>query len=135
LFYFPVERIAPLHANTAIPAHRRDHLERLIRYTGRGALSLERLTEDANGALVYLFPQLWSDGTTGIKLSPFERLEKLAAFVPLRRAHLVRYSGYLAPHSKLRAAIIPTPRQQGGWRRNEARNPVLARGQAAGPRL
>src|SRR5262249_11421604 len=28
-----------LHANTAIPAHRRDQLERLIRYTERGAVS------------------------------------------------------------------------------------------------
>ena len=42
-----------------------------------------------------------------------ELLEKLAAIVPLPRAHLVRYAGCLAPHSKLRDAIIRTPRQQG----------------------
>jgi hypothetical protein len=40
-------------------------------------------------------------------------MEKLAAIVPQPRAHLVRYGGCLAPHSKLRTAIIPTPRQQG----------------------
>ena len=102
-----------LHANTAIPAHRRDQLERLMRYTGRGAVSLERLTQDANGDLVYMFTRPWSDGTTGIKLSPLELLEKLAAIVPLPRAHLVRYAGCLAPHSKLRDAIIPALRQQG----------------------
>jgi len=102
-----------LHANTEIPAHRRDQLERLIRYTARGAVSLERLTEDDNGDLVYMFTRPWSDGTTGIKLSPLELLEKLAALVPLPRVHLVRYGGCLAPHSTLRAAIIPTPRQQG----------------------
>jgi hypothetical protein len=102
-----------LHANTEIPAHRRDQLERLIRYTARGAVSLERLTEDDNGDLVYMFTRPWSDGTTGIKLSPLELLEKLAAIVPLPRVHLVRYGGCLAPHSTLRAAIIPTPRQQG----------------------
>ena len=34
-----------LHATTGIPAHRRDQLERLIRYTGRGAVSLERLAQ------------------------------------------------------------------------------------------
>jgi hypothetical protein len=102
-----------LHANTQIPAHRRDQLERLIRYTGRGAVSLERLTEDTNGDLVYQFTRPWSDGTTGIKLSPLELLEKLAAIVPLPRAHLVRYGGCLAPHSKLRHMIIPTPRQKG----------------------
>jgi hypothetical protein len=102
-----------LHANTHIPAHRRDELERLLRYTARGAVSLERLERDANGDLLYTFTHAWSDGTTGIKLSPLELLEKLAALVPLPRMHLVRYGGCLAPHSKLRAAIIPTPRQQG----------------------
>jgi Putative transposase/Transposase zinc-binding domain len=102
-----------LHANTQVPAHRRDQLERLIRYTARGAVSLERLTQDANGELVYTFTHPWSDGTTGMRLSPLELLEKLAALVPLPRMHLVRYGGCLAPHSHLRGAIIPTPRQQG----------------------
>jgi hypothetical protein len=102
-----------LHANTDIPAHRRDQLERLIRSTGRGAVSRERLEQDATGDRMYRCNRPWSDGTTGIKLSPVELLEKLAAFVPLPRAHLVRYGGWLASHSKLRAAIIPTLRQQG----------------------
>src|SRR5215475_14829955 len=102
-----------LHANTAIPAHRRDQLEQLIRYTARGAVSLERLQEDANGDLVYTFTHPWSDGTTGIRLSPLELLEKLAALVPLPHVHLVRYGGCLAPHSHLREAIRPTLRQQG----------------------
>ncbi len=102
-----------LHANTHVPAHRRDQLERLLRYTARGAISLERLTVNADGDLIYTFNRPWSDGTTGIKLSPLELLEKLAALVPLPRLHQVRYGGCLAPHSKLRAAIIPTPRQQG----------------------
>src|SRR5215813_7257667 len=79
----------------------------------RGAVSLERLAQDANGELVYTFTHPWSDGTTGIRLSPLELLEKLAALVPLPRMHLVRYGGCLAPHSHLRGAIIPTPRQQG----------------------
>jgi Putative transposase/Transposase zinc-binding domain len=102
-----------LHANTAIPGHRRDQLEQLIRYTSRGAVSLERLQEAANGDLVYTFTHPWSDGTTGITLSPLELLEKLAALVPLPYVHLVRYGGCLAPHNHLRGAILPTPRQQG----------------------
>jgi Putative transposase len=88
-------------------------LERLLRYTARGAVSLQRLAQDANGHLVYTFTHPWSDGTTGIILSTLELLEKLAALVPLPRAHLVRYGGCLAPHSHLRGAIIPTLRQQG----------------------
>jgi len=61
-----------LHANADIPARRCDQLERLMRYTARGAVSLERLTEDDHGDLVYMFTRPWSDGTTGIKLSPLE---------------------------------------------------------------
>ena len=102
-----------LHANTSIPAHRRDQLEQLIRYTARGAVSLERLVQDTNGDLIYTFTHPWSDGTTGIRLAPLELLEKLAALVPLPHVHLVRYGGCLAPHSHLRGAILPTPRQQG----------------------
>jgi hypothetical protein len=40
-----------------------------MRYTARGAMSLERFAEDANGDLVYTFTKPWSDGTTGIKLA------------------------------------------------------------------
>jgi hypothetical protein len=67
-----------LHANTSMPAHRRDQLERLLRYTARGAVSLERLEVNADGDLLYTFTHPWSDGTTGIKLSPLELLEKRA---------------------------------------------------------
>jgi hypothetical protein len=49
----------------------------------------------------------------GFGYEGMELLEKLAALVPLPRVHLVRYGGYLAPHSSLRGAIFPTPRQQG----------------------
>jgi hypothetical protein len=104
---------ASVVSTTSIPAHRRDQLERLLRYTARGAVALERLEVNADGDLLYTFTHPWSDGTTGITLSPLELLEKLAALVPLPRLHQVRYGGCLAPHSRLRVAIIPTPRQQG----------------------
>ena len=107
--------VKSLHLNTQVPAHRRDQLERLLRYTARGAVALERLEAAANGELVYRLTKPWSDGTTGITLSPLELLEKLAALVPLPRVHLVRYGGCWAPHSRRRGAITPTPRQQ-AWR-------------------
>src|SRR2546428_4466131 len=80
----------------------------------RSAVALERLQEDASGDLVYTFTKPWSDGTTGIRLSPLELLEKLAALVPLPRVHLVRYGGCLAPHTSLRSALTPTPHHQSG---------------------
>ncbi len=52
-------------------------------------MSLERLDVNADGDLLYTFTHSWSDGTTGIKLSPLELLEKLAALVPLPRLHQV----------------------------------------------
>jgi hypothetical protein len=69
----------------------------LIRYTARGAVALERLAEDTNGALVYTFTPPRSEGTIGITLSPEELLEKLAALVPLPRVHLVQHGGCVAP--------------------------------------
>src|SRR5262249_30418676 len=65
------------------------------------------------GKCALSLPHPWSDGTTGIRLSPVELLEKLAALIPLPHVHLVRYGGCLAPHSHLRGSVIPTPRQQG----------------------
>jgi hypothetical protein len=125
-----------LHAHTQIPAHRRDQLEQLIRYTARGAVSLERLQEDPNGDLVYTFTHPWSDGTTGIRLAPLELLEKLAALVPLPHIPLVRYGGCLAPHSALRNAIIPTPAPAGGGRGGDAEgHPVLDVGQTPEARV
>src|SRR6516162_4638917 len=88
-------------------------LERLIRYTGRGAVSPERLTEATHGDIVYTFARPWSDSTTGITLASLACLEKRAALVPFPRVHLVRKAGCLAPHSALREAMIPTPLQQG----------------------
>ena len=103
-----------LQANTPVPAHRREQLERRWRSTARGAVALERLTVHADGDRLSPFPHPWSDGTTGITRSPLEWLEQRAALVPLPRPHLLRYGGGLAPHRPLRAALLPTPRQQGG---------------------
>ena len=84
-----------LGPNTQVPAPRRDQLERLIRYTARGAVALERLGDDAHGDRIDTCTRPWSDGTTGSTLSPLELLEKLAAVVPVPRVHLVRYAGCL----------------------------------------
>src|SRR6516164_5142303 len=99
-----------VHAHTQVPAHRRDELERLIRYTARGAMSLERLQAEANGDLVYTFTHPWSDGTMGIRLAPLELLEKLAALVPLPRVHLC----FVIIISRLRHNSLPTGQRDPG---------------------
>ncbi|NJN40067.1 MAG: hypothetical protein HC807_03285 [Gammaproteobacteria bacterium] len=49
----------------------------------------------------------WRDGTTHLRLSPLEFMQRLAALVPRPRLHLIRFHGVLAPHAGLRAAIVP----------------------------
>ena len=44
-------------------------------------------------------------------MSPLEFMQRLAALVPRPRLHLIRFHGVLAPHAKLRAAIVPIPAQ------------------------
>ena len=39
-------------------------------------------------------------------------MQRLAALVPRPRLHLIRFHGVLAPHAKLRAAIVPDPVQK-----------------------
>jgi len=68
---------------------------------------MERLERLADGRLLYRFKRPWRDGTTHIVMEPLEMLEKLAALVPAPKAHLVRYSGLLAPAAKWRSRIVP----------------------------
>jgi len=96
-----------LHANVAVQADDRPRLERLVRYCARPPIALERLEVLADGRLRYRFKRPWRDGTTHVVFEPLELLEKLSALTPAPRAHLVRYSGVLAPASKWRSAIVP----------------------------
>jgi hypothetical protein len=53
----------------------------------------------------------YRDGTTHVVMSPLELMQRLAALVPRPRLHLIRFHGVLAPHAKLRAAIVPSPQR------------------------
>ena len=102
-----------LHANTAIPAHRRVQLERLIRIPEEAPYRLSGLRRTSMGIWCTSLP---GRGPTAPPASSFHRWSfwsNWLPLVPLPRAHLVRYGGCLAPHSKLRAVIIPSLRHQG----------------------
>jgi Putative transposase len=78
-----------LHADVAVPARRRDQLERVCRYILRPPLALERLTESPGGQLLYQFRRPWSDGSTALLLDPLELLGRLAALVPTTPSNYV----------------------------------------------
>ena len=72
-------------------AHQRKKLERLCRYITRPAIANERLKRDGSGDVVLQLKSAWRDGTTHIKMSPLEFMQRLAALVPRpRRARLLK---------------------------------------------
>ena len=98
-----------LHAGVATKAHERDRLEKVCRYIARPAIAEERLSTNDQGDVIYKFKKPWDDGTTAMKLTPMELMERLVALVPRPRVHLTRFHGVLAPHYKHRKQIVPKP--------------------------
>ncbi len=49
----------------------------------------------------------WDDGTTAIRLTQMELMERLVALVPRPKVNLTRYHGVLAPNYKYRKQIVP----------------------------
>jgi hypothetical protein len=96
-----------LHAGVAALASEREKLERICRYIDRPLLAEDRLSLNVRGEIVYRFKKPWNDGTTAIKLTQMEFLERLVALVPRPRVHLTRYHGVLGPHYKCRKLIVP----------------------------
>jgi hypothetical protein len=78
----------------------------------RPPIAEERLKTNAAGDIEYGLRKPWADGTTGIKLSPSELIEKLIALIPPRSSPLVRYGGVFAPNFKRRDEIILCPGQR-----------------------
>jgi hypothetical protein len=94
-----------LHAGVAVPANDRRRLERLCRYAGRPPVATGRLSEMADGRLLYELRHHWKDGTTHVAFEPLELIDRLAALVPPPRFHTVRYHGVLASRSKHRSEV------------------------------
>jgi hypothetical protein len=98
-----------VHAQVFVEGHDRDRLERLCRYLGRPAISEDRLSVLEDGRIRVAFKKAWSDGTSAAVLSPMDFMARLIALVPPPRFHLLRYAGVLAPHSRHRKAVVPSP--------------------------
>lgn len=101
-----------LHGAVAVPAKKRDRLEKLIRYVARPSVALSRMSESSHGDIQITLKKPFSDGTTHILFTPMELIEKLVALIPQPRMHMVRFHGLLAPNSKFRSKVIPKPKEQ-----------------------
>jgi hypothetical protein len=84
-----------------------DALERLARYCARPPLSLRRLALSEDGQVLYHAKRSASGAPRLLRRSPTQFMGSLAALIPPPRAHLTRFHGIFAPHSKHRSRIIP----------------------------
>jgi hypothetical protein len=121
-----------VHAATAVKAQEREKLERLVRYMARPAIADERIVIESPHSLRLKLKSEWKDGTSEIRFTPEELIEKLVALVPLPGQHTVRYFGVLASRSEHYKKLPETPVQK-----SEASNEgeeTQARGKKGKPR-
>jgi hypothetical protein len=65
------------------------------------------LTDD--GLVAVQLKKPFRDGTISVEMDPLSLVSRLAASVHPPRFHTVRYGGVLAPHSKWRPLVVPSP--------------------------
>jgi hypothetical protein len=99
-----------LDASIRIEGPDRSGLERLLRYCARPPFALERLEQVGDNQLVYRFPKPQPDGSTQLRLTPLELIERLATLIPPPRLHRHHDHGVLAPNAPLRAQLIALAR-------------------------
>jgi hypothetical protein len=75
----------------------------------RPPIAQEPVTAGPDGLVRIALKRPFADGTVAIDLDPLSLLSRLAASVPAKRTHTVRYAGVLASASKLRSRIVPVP--------------------------
>ena len=131
-----------IDASVRIEGDDRAGVERLLRYCARPPFALERLHAPGGIAslssnesrLVYRLPKPTPDGSTELRLTPLELLERLAPLIPPPRMHRHRYHGVLAPNAKLRAAVVAIGRPEVEGPQGEATGPDPVRDASSGDR-
>ncbi len=96
-----------LHAGVSAKGGDRVKLEHLARYIARPPIASERLALSEGGYIRYTLKTPYRDGTTHVLFEPMDFIARLVALVPKPGAHLTRFHGVFAPHSALRAQVVP----------------------------
>ena len=108
-----------IHAATKINTHSRDRLSKLVRYMSRGAVSNKRIeiVEEKSGQkwVNLKLKTAYSDGTTHLRFSFLEFIEKLVAITPAPRQHLVRWGGVFASARPHRRKAVLRPKAKKGF--------------------
>ena len=101
-----------LNAKVWVGGRDRQKLEKLIRYTARGPIATERLSESFPDKLIYKMKSRWRDGTTHVSFSYLDFIARLVALIPPPRMNLIRYHGVFAPNYKKRKIVVPQSAQK-----------------------
>jgi hypothetical protein len=108
VFSFPQGDFRRSHSETAIRAHERERLEKLVRYRARPAISDERVIIEGPQSIRVKLKSRWSDGTESLLFAPSEFLERLVELIPAPEFHTTRYYGVLASRSPQRGTAFQT---------------------------
>ncbi len=76
-----------LDAGRCVEAEDRGGLSQLITCMARPSLCEARLEQGEDGDVYYGLKEAYSDGTSGVRLSPSEFIEKLCALIPRSPRH------------------------------------------------
>ena len=99
-----------LDGSVRMAADDRTGLERLLRYVLRPAVSLKRLSYDAERSRVRY--RMRRGDCEVLEWDAVEFLGRFAQLMPPPRKHLVRYCGALGPRSSLRPAVTQAAREK-----------------------
>jgi hypothetical protein len=123
-----------LEAGVRVRADQRDRLDRLCRYVLRPPVADERLRLLDDGDVLLALERRWSDGTTHLRFSPVELLERLAVLIPRPRINLLLYHGVLGPRAAAQSRIVAFGKpEKAGATTDRGAGPVPADGTHGGP--
>jgi hypothetical protein len=103
-----------LFAGRCIPALDRKKREHAFRYMSRPPLPDKRLSFAGNGDVLLELKRPWANGTTHVRFTGPEFIERLVALVPPPRVNLVRHFGILGPNARLRPQVVRMARADSG---------------------
>ena len=98
-----------LHAAVRIAARDRSGLERLARYIARPPVAYGRVRRLPDGRVELRLKRARANGVRALHFHPVAFLARLAALLPPRRTHTLRFYGVFASHHRLRARVVPAP--------------------------
>jgi hypothetical protein len=103
-----------LFAGRCISAFDRNKREHAIRYMARPPVPERRLSfaDGSDGDVLLELKRPWSDGTTHVRFTGPELIERLVSLVPPPRVNLVRHHGVFAPNARLRPFVVALARPE-----------------------